>query len=109
MNPKKPRNNCLACGKECKQAVDKFCDNHCQNEYQNQIYLERWLRGEETGYSGSFYTIVRAVRRWMKETHGDHCSICGWHEIHPRSGRVPLTIDHIDGDVANKRPENLRL
>jgi len=109
MNPKKPRNNCLACGKECKQAVDKFCNNHCQGEYYYQEYVKRWLLGQETGSKGSFYAISDNVRRWLKETRGEHCSECGWAKRHLLTGRIPLTIDHIDGDVSNNRPENLRL
>lgn len=109
MSHKKPRRNCLACGKECKQAVDKFCNNHCQGEYYYQEYIRRWLRGEETGYKGNFYAISDNVRRWLKETRGERCSECGWAKRHLLTGRIPLTIDHIDGDVSNNRPENLRL
>ncbi len=108
-NPKKPRLNCLSCGKEVKRAVDKFCNNHCQNEFQYKVYIERWLAGLEIGYAGDFYTLSNHIRRWMFETYGDKCTQCGWSERHPLTGRVPLTIDHIDGDVANCRPENLRL
>src|SRR5712692_2787248 len=108
-NPKKPRANCLACGKEVKRAVDTFCNNHCQNEYQYQKYIERWWSGLETGYTGGFYTLSEHVRRWIRETYGDRCSECGWSKRHLLTGKVPLTIDHIDGDVANCRPENLRI
>lgn len=109
MNPKKPRRNCLACGKECKKAADRFCNNRCQNDYQNREYIERWLRGEEKGYTGNFFTIPRAIRRRVKETRGEKCSRCGWSERHLLTGKVPVTIHHIDGDVSNNRPENLRL
>lgn len=109
MSHKRPRRNCLACGKECKQAVDKFCNNHCQGEYYYQQYIKRWLEGKESGSKGSFYAISDNVRRWMKETHGEKCSACGWAKRHLLTGRIPLTIDHIDGDVSNNRPENLRL
>ena len=37
------------------------------------------------------------------------CWRCGWAEVHPVTGRVPLHVDHIDGDWHNNRPENLRL
>jgi hypothetical protein len=108
-NPKKTRTNCLACGQPVKRAVDKFCDNHCQGEYAYRTYIERWRAGLETGRKGNFYDLSDNVRRWMRETYGMKCSECGWAERHPLTGRVPLTIDHIDGDVANCRPENLRL
>lgn len=108
-NPKKPRRTCPACGRVVKRAVDKYCDNRCQNEHQYRQYIARWLAGQESGMRGSFYSISAHVRRWMIETYGERCSRCGWCERHPVTGRVPLTIDHIDGDVANCRPDNLRL
>lgn len=108
-NPKKPRRSCPNCGKECKRSVDKFCDNHCQREFQYKSYIQRWLDGFESGMKGSFYAISGHIRRWIIEKYGEKCSICGWSMRHPFSGKVPLTIDHIDGDVANNHPENLRL
>ncbi len=108
-NAKKPRGNCLACGKPLERAVDKFCDNHCQGEYAYKTYIERWKAGLETGSKGHFYAISDNVRRYMLETYGEKCSRCGWAERHPLTGHVPLTIDHIDGDVENCRPENLEL
>ena len=107
--PKKPRARCLACGKEVKRAVDKFCNNHCQAEHRYITYVARWLAGLETGRKGKFYALSDYVRRYMRETHGEKCSGCGWSVRHPLTNRVPLTIDHIDGDVENCRPENLRL
>lgn len=61
------------------------------------------------GAAWDFYSISAHVRRWMVETYGEKCSRCGWCERHPVTGKVPLTIDHIDGDVANCAPGNLRL
>jgi hypothetical protein len=106
---KKPRANCLACGKTIKRAVDKFCDNHCQGEYEYRTYIERWFAGLETGRKGSFYALSDHIRRYMRETYDEKCSQCGWAENHPITDKIPLTIDHIDGDVENCRPENLRL
>jgi len=35
------------------------------------------------------------------------CEICGWGEINPFTGKVPLEIHHIDGNYKNNVEENL--
>ncbi len=108
-HPKKPRASCPACGEPVKRAVDKFCDNRCQNEYAYQQYIARWLAGQESGSKGSFFALSDHVRRWMHETYGEKCVLCGWAERNPFSDKIPLTIHHVDGNVANNAPENLML
>ena len=34
---------------------------------------------------------------------------CGWCEINPTSGKIPLEIEHIDGNYKNNTEENLIL
>jgi 5-methylcytosine-specific restriction endonuclease McrA len=34
---------------------------------------------------------------------------CGWCEINPKSGNVPIDLDHIDGNSTNNNFENVRL
>lgn len=47
-----------------------------------------------------------ALRRYLLRRSGA-CAICGIEEW--RGGRVPLVMDHIDGNSTDNRLENLRL
>ncbi len=49
------------------------------------------------------------LRRYLFEKYGDKCSMCGWCEKNSITGRVPLEIDHINGNSENNSEENLRL
>ncbi|WP_157845234.1 HNH endonuclease [Frankia saprophytica] len=49
------------------------------------------------------------VREVLIAQRGQRCEQCGWAELNPTSGRVPLHVDHISGDRARNRPEDLRL
>jgi hypothetical protein len=85
----------------------KVCSLRCHQTVEYKRFVKRWLAGDKVGGSGS--CISRYVRRWLIETYGEKCSVCGWSEKHPVSGRVPVQIDHRDGDGANHTPENLHL
>ena len=72
------------------------------------IAVEKWLTGETTGLQVNG-VVSQAVKRYLRRTRGNACELCGWKEVNPVTGRVPVVADHIDGNWRNNRPENLRL
>jgi hypothetical protein len=106
--PRKPRNACLNCEKECRKASNIYCNRSCQQEYQRNKFLERWKNGEENGYwfGGQLSGVIR---NYLIKTRGAKCEICGWCEINPITGKVPINIDHTDGDYRNCHENNLRI
>jgi HNH endonuclease len=53
--------------------------------------------------------VSRHIRRYLLEIGGEQCSRCGWSERHAITGRVPLEMDHLNGNYADNRLQNLRL
>ena len=108
MNPKKPRRNCLQCDVECKRGAAKYCSSVCQQAYQQRQYIERWKAGLETGY-GEKGKVSENIRRYLHQKYNDRCSQCGWSKINQYTGKVPLQIEHKDGNYTNAKEENLEL
>lgn len=97
---------CLACESSFTHRWQKkFCSNKCQQDFQYQQFKERWLDGASIN---TFHTSAH-IKRYLRETFGDACSLCGWEEKNPVTGRVPTEVDHIDGNAENNAPANLRI
>jgi len=102
--------SCRNCGLEVKRKPNVYCSNKCQNDYHYEKYIERWLNGEETGNTGTLIKFVsNHVRRWLFEKYESSCQKCGWSEINPTTGKVPLEVNHVDGDSVRTTPDNIEL
>lgn len=108
VNKKRPRTPCLNCGKEPRSHTYKYCCNACQLEYQFHQYIERWQRGEVMGLQ-TIGTVSPHIKRFLRKKFENKCCMCGWSEVNPKSGVVPLVADHIDGNWQNNIESNLRL
>ncbi len=88
----------------------KFCSNKCQAMMKHQQTLDEWKNGIKSGTVGVQSRIISSsLRRYLFEKYGHKCSRCGWNEVNIYSGKVPLEIDHIDGNSENNSEHNLRL
>ena len=100
-----PKRYCSDCNKVlC--GNDERCRKCGIKNYRKQ-YIIRWKAGLEPGHD-SFYGIIKIVRAYILEKFGNKCCKCGWAEVHPTTKRVPLEIDHIDGNHKNSSEDNLR-
>ena len=106
-NKKSEINRCLNCGNEI-PSNNKYCCSKCKNEYIYKQYIYRWKQNLETGTKGSD-DVSNYVRRYMFEKHNNSCELCGWNQVNPYTGLVPLQIHHINGDCKNNKEENLQL
>lgn len=96
------------CGTELGYRQKRFCGVQCSGEWHSKIQLQRWLDGEISGLT-VHGVVTRPVKQWLRDNQGNCCSICGWAEVNPYTGLVPVVADHIDGNWQNNRPDNLRL
>ena len=111
MKPRTPRlregTNCLGCARPIGRNSTKFCSNQCQHDARYREFVQRWINGQVSG--GSVGKVSGHVRRYLLEIGGEKCSRCGWNDRHPVTGRVPLEVDHLNGNYTDNRPDNVRL
>lgn len=102
--------NCLACSLPIRKKSYKYCSLSCQHDFQFNEYITNWKSGAESGLRGIKTKVLSGyIERYLKKKYRNGCAVCGWNKIHPVTGRVPLEIDHIDGNSENNREENLRM
>jgi hypothetical protein len=111
-NPKRARTLCLCgCNREVARTAAsgaKYYSVQCLRDNEYRRYIERWLAGLESGNRGHVQ-LSNHVRRYLIEKRGEKCQKCGWGERNVTTGKVPLTIGHIDGDWTNSSEGNLEI
>lgn len=108
-NPRKPRPSCLYCNKELNRPSARYCNHDCQFDHEYVQYIVRWKQGIESGNRGINGEVSHHVRRFLFEKYHNRCAQCGWSKRHPLTGKIPLTVEHIDGNGFNTIEENLTL
>ena len=88
----------------------KFCSNKCQNNGYYSAFICKWKENKVSGIIGiSAKNISGHVKRYLFEKYENKCSECGWNMINSATGKVPLEVDHIDGNAENNVEKNLHL
>jgi hypothetical protein len=94
---------CHTCGKLTRNP--KYCSTKCYS-----FPIEEWLQGKiDGGCNGKVGGCKAPIRQFLLDECGHQCSKCGWCEIHPVTGKIPLEINHIDGNAFNNNRENLEV
>lgn len=99
---------CPTCGKNFRQFKGrKFCSIQCFADNKSKNRLNLWLLGKISGLSGE--NVSPYVRKYLIVMRGEKCEKCGWAEINLTTGKIPLNINHIDGNYENNVIDNLEL
>lgn len=99
---------CLNCNKELVKHQTKYCCLDCQNEYIYKQYIDRWQNGLEDGMRGELQ-ISNHIEKYLRNKFNNQCTQCGWHKINPYTNKIPLEVEHKDGNYKNNQEENLDL
>ena len=103
MSRKLPRKDCRYCHNEVKRRKAYYCDTFCQHNYIKCVYLLKWKLGVIKGAEKT----PNYIRNYILEKYKNQCARCGWNQINPSTGKVPLEVEHIDGDFRNIKEDNL--
>lgn len=101
--------NCLYCNSPLNVPKRMFCDSKCHNEYKYNDYITKWENKEISGQRGRDGQLSKYIRRYLFEKYNSKCSKCGWSIVNLFTNKIPLEVDHIDGNWNNSCEENLIL
>ncbi len=97
---------CLNCNKllpnNAKKGDRKYCDQKCQQEKRKKERISLIEKG-----LGKFDS--KTYKKFLIEKHGEKCMKCGWNERNPFSGKIPIELEHKDGNSENNKLDNLEL
>jgi len=97
----KKEKQCLNCGKSIPNR-NTYCNNKCQGEYSTKQTFKK-IEGGDTSFHEETY------RRYLIDRYGAKCMKCGWEEVNPTTGLVPIQMEHKDGNSENNSLDNLEL
>jgi len=99
--------NCLNCKKEIINR-NKYCSNLCQKEFEYKEYIYNWKNNKVNGLKGE-YQISNHIKTYLFNKYENKCAKCGWGELNQYTNKIPLEVEHIDGNYKNNLEENLIL
>lgn len=106
MAPTKFRGWCLnGCGRQRKVQNTKYCSAVCREDHRYRTLLQLL----EDGLYPPVSNYNRFIKRFLLDKFGERCARCGWDERNPVTGRVPVEVEHIDGNWKNNTVENRTL
>lgn len=88
----------------------RFCNHQCSSKFKYEEFIQKWRAGD-TSKAGTCdgLCISNYIRRYLFEKYDNKCGKCGWAKINPTTGKIPLVVNHINGDSTHNEESNLEL
>ena len=93
---------CLNCDTILKDSRRNCCSHKCDKEYKEKLRFEKIENGDTTLHHKQY-------KKYLIHVHGEKCMECGWCETNPHTNKIPIELEHIDGDSSNNSLDNLKL
>lgn len=107
------KKQCLNCSKEVTAYKGKYCSIECQAEYRSNTKWKHIKILIETDSNSNLNVGIETrgtlYRKYLIEKHGPRCFNCNWSKVNSHTGKVPIELDHKDGNCSNNKLDNLRL
>lgn len=92
--------------KECENCksitTNKYCGPKCQQEHKRHLIFKK-IESGDLSLDSKWY------KKYLIEKYGEKCMECGWCEKNKYSGKIPIELEHIDGNSENNDLKNLKL
>lgn len=93
---------CLNCGEILDNNRKKYCNHKCHREHERKVIFDKIENGDTTLHHKQY-------KKYLIHVYGEKCMECGWCEVNLYSGKIPIELEHIDGDSENNSLDNLKL
>ena len=87
--------------------LQKHCSMSCSHKASYQKFIQEWLDGLHS--VSTTERVPPRIRRYLFEVNESRCCSCGWSKVHSVTGKIPLTVNHINGNPYDNTPSNLEL
>lgn len=120
---RKPNSFCSICNIElyrrpsdklkCPESFCVVCYNTSKhsrksNETKYLKYIQEWKLGKQNGMRGKT-TISNHIRKYLFIRANSKCELCNWSQVNIHTNKIPLEINHKDGNFMNNQESNLEL
>ena len=88
---------CSVCSKILTGKQETYCSHSCHQKINSEKRIIDGIAGPVP------------IKRYLIKIRGNKCEVCNWAEINPTSGKIPIELEHIDGNHKNNEFDNLKL